>query len=354
MTSDLLKVKTLCILIDTFCATNCSYCNLPSRGKNPARYGYNKLDNLVKWSTPDRISIFGGDTFYDHSNIREVYDYFISTPCNHTHVTSEIQKLPRDFDIRVETTLKCQNAGKVASSEFSADLDGKKSGNFVKELNEYAKASKLGSITLNCVLTVKHLIDPDILSKIEEYLDTYSGLEFYGNVVFNLEHSSAQTYLLRDLDVYTLIKSIQEKLKPNIKFGSQGIIGTIPRMNQYNGCYIRGKAAVVLPDGSLSACFKFDPKLDIQEKISALNISLEEYTRYQEIRHAFNKPLLPKSCIDCEAKPICSLCPKKSVLNPNFDKMGSDLCLFYKSLFKIAGTTNPRDIIMQQILQGVF
>jgi len=323
---------TVVMLVDTFCATGCSYCHLATREKNPASYGYEKLNNLMKYIRPKSITVYAGDTFYNHDNIKKAYEYALSIPSVlKVQSVSEIQKLYRDFDIRTEIFDMCLSRGKNCGVEFSLDLAGTKSGNYVDLLNAfYAETGT--PISFTCVLTMEQVLTPDIDIIIKEYMNTYKGLNFLGTVGIALDYNSALT---RSSDYNTILNQVEKVFAAF--YGSVDIMsfkGLRPQLLSQRGCLSRQAQTLVKYDGMLSTCGKVRPDLDITP-ISALDMSRDNYETFYDSKLVFQKEVNFDICETCEAKNICVRCPKFILQSKNFDGT-ADTCMFYKSMVAVA------------------
>lgn len=291
----------------------------------------------MNYSKPKLITVYGGDTFYNHANIRQAYTYACSVPSViKVQSVSEIQKLEKDFDIRSEMISLCRSNNKTCGVEFSLDLEGPKSGDFVSLLNQFATYNNLESINFSCVLTIDQILDDNLGQKIAKYLKTYDALTFFGNLSLNLDYNAVTT---KKATYETMLKKTEELFNALYVCRDVNLSGGLrPKLLYKHGCLARSAQSLVKYDGMLSTCGKVKPEFDIIP-VSAVNMSKEFYSKFLESKQEFKKIVTYPICEACEAKPICGRCPKFINEAPIFDGT-SDTCMFYKALFEIVKSRN--------------
>lgn len=321
------------LLIDTFCATNCKYCELPNRAKNVATYGYERLDNLMALEQPEMITVYAGDTFYNHDNIRKAYAYACSVPSvTRIQSISEIQKLEKDFDIRLEMINLCRKHNKTAGVEFSLDLAGTKSGNHVEVINRFAKAANLGMLNFSCVLTIEQIMSDNIVDTIHEYIETYKSLDIIGMLRVVLDYNAATTKDYSYAEIAERAEGVHNAFYDSLVHPVNK--GMLPSVVSKASCRIKSEGTLVKYDGMLSTCGKVRPEFDITP-VSALDITPEDYAKFVKSKTEFKSVAIHEACATCEAKPICNACPKFIHSNKSFDG-NSDTCMFYRALHNIS------------------
>lgn len=312
------------LLIDTFCATGCDYCELSTHKKNQFQMPYESLDDYMNVVQPANVIIFGGDTFYDHENIIKAYTYVAGLH----HVksiasVSEIQKIDRDFDIRAKVAKICKDNNKYCGISFSLDIGGKKTGDYVDTINRLVEVT--GSYpSFDSVITVND-INTDGIDRLKSLVETYQRLTFKTTLNIILDYRAVIT---TNIDKSKLVKFIDE-LNVMVNDTSKQLMVRY-RTNQ---CSVRGgQGDLINQEGRMSTCGKVRPEYDM-EYINVKDVRTEQdYLRLKEMKYKFRIKTYNDICAMCPANKICCRCPK--FVNLIDGKVGQqDTCLFYKEIY---------------------
>lgn len=329
--------KGATILIDTFCATGCTYCELSTHKKNQFELPYESLDSYMSVVKPESIIIFGGDTFYDHDNITRAYKY----ACSLDHVKSvksisEIQKIERDFDIRVKVAKICKDNNKHCGISFSLDIGGKKTGIYVDSLNALYRETGI-TITFDSVITVND-VNTDGIARLKQLISEYNGLEFKSFFNIILDYRAVTT---KDIDPEKLQEFVNELLDMITTYDNKLLL-----LLRQNTCSVRGGMGdLINQQGRLSTCGKVRPEYDM-DYINVSEIKTDiDYLRLKEFKYKFRKKTFNNTCAECPARIICCRCPK--FVNLIDGKVGeTDTCLFYKTLYRTIVNRNLSDLVI--------
>lgn len=317
------NIKRGCtILMDTFCATGCEYCLMSSREKNKAEYGFDNILPFLKTFHPHGITIFGGDTFYDTVQIKDVVNSIVTLPTlKSIKSVSELSKLKRDFDIRTWVYQICMEHEIRCGVEFSIDLEDKKSGDFHQILSDFCKITQIPVIQLTTVITSEQIMSGKLPKLYQQLVDTYSKCEhgiFFARIL--LDHNSVhkKTYGIEEkINEFFDSVTYTRNMIPNI------FSKNYCRMTDGENVYINQKGEVVL-------CGHTGYKHDMKP-ISLLNKPIDYHDIRSEI-FDFKSKINLGVCNSCEAQKLCSNCIK--VQDTTIIDGTQDICMYYKNLYK--------------------
>lgn len=337
-------MNVITLLIDTFCATGCEYCELEHREKNPIDFEYEELTDFFNLEKPKKVVVFAGDTFYNKENILKAYSYLCGLPYVERILSiSEVAKLHRDLDIRVECIRMCRNVGKISEGHFSLDLYGRKSGYYAEDINLFVKESQLPHMYFDSVLTINDLMNPTLIEDFLAYMSYYrNNLSSAHQYRIKLDYNSVTTNTVKS---YTKILDRVRELMEAIGTVRANVRdkGFVPSLSISSACSIRSNNNLIKYDGILSMCGKVRPEFDIPMVYSARNIDETTYKNFLDSKLKFIEQTKNAVCESCVAKDTCGRCIKYIDRVDGFDG-DSDMCSYSRAIVEVIDEWNKRNL----------
>lgn len=319
-------MPSITIQTDTFCGTGCEYCCLPSREKNKAEYGFERLRNFCDIVKPGLIIPFGGDTYYDVQQSTDIFKFACSLDYVHTIATvSELPKLKRDIKTIAMLNEIVMAASKKYSLQFSADLFGNKTAYGDRQyLEELQKVTGIRNYLLTCVLTPQMLMQEDVPAAFKRFMDAYYNIDVgFIEVKINFDYNSAR-YKVPGLEAKT--KEFMDSI-----YYTHNVVPFI--VKDKFACRI-GNSYTISPAGVIDACGIIVHEDNIGKgKHNALDITPERYEALllDSAEHELKHNTL--YCEKCDSKEYCKRCIKYVATAKDFDGTQA-VCQFYKTFEK--------------------